>query len=415
MKKLETGNIGNGNTSTLATISRQFIAVVLLMSGGCQSMKENGMLSPRSGELFQTTKMGTGVVASSCVFPALLGWLSMQKGHLIGLPVAIIFSPLAIVAPVLDLGVVSPLTDLACLSYDLSQPQHGFYIRIVDEDGKPIPGAQISGSVENDGYDHLLSTTDLNGTTDEAGEFYVGRLFKCKGSVRAKALGYAPWLGWERIRLPENEKCSDGQTAVTNAIPTGERIVFQYAMKRSNVGDWNQKSGLSREEVEKLCVGTWRPDEDACKFIVDELGMKTGQENPAEHWIELHFDGTAVCHAPGRYYTSSVSSFYSHELRQFQDPFAWTVERNEASPWRPVSGNAWIFMPWTWCARLVVVDEKGNNRMAARYYLGEDDKGVYLAAECEDYYIPPRCILKFRKVPVLTHPSPPRGGPASGM
>ena len=420
MKKLETGNIGIGNTSTLATIGRLLAAVVLLVSGGCQSMKENGILSPRSGELFQTTKMGMGVVASSCVFPTALGWLAMQKGHLIGLPVAIIFSPFAIVAPVLDLGVVSPLTDLACLPYDLSQPQHGFYIRIVDEDGKPIPGAQISGSVENDGYNdwygHLLSTTDLSGTTDEAGEFYVGRLFKCKGSMEAKASGYAPWLGSESIRLPKNEKCSGGQTAVTNAIPTGERIVLQYVMKRSNVGDWNQKSDLSREEVEKLCVGTWRPDEDACKFIVDELGMKTGQENPAEHWIELRSDGTAVCHAPGRYYKSSFSSVYSHELRYFQDPFAWTVERNEASPWRLVSsGNAWVLMPWTWRARLSVVDEKEKHRKDVRYYLGEDDKGVYLAAECEDYYVPPRCILKFRKVPVLTQPSPLRGSSASGM
>ena len=415
MKKLETGNIGTGNTSILATIGRLLAAVVLLASGGCQSMKENGILSPRSGELFQTTKMGTGVLASSCVFPTVLGWFYVQKGHLIGLPVAIIFSPFAIVAPVLDLGVVSPLTDLACLPYDLSQPQHGFYIRIVDEDGKPIPGAQISGSVENDEDSHLLSTTDLSGTTDEAGEFYVGRLFKCKGSMEAKAPGYAPWLGSKSIRLPKNEKCSGGQTAVTNAIPAGERIVLQYVMKRSNVGDWNQKSDLSREEVEKLCVGTWRPDEDACKFIVDELGMKTGQENPAEHWIELRSDGTAVCHAPGRYYKSSVSSLYSHELRHFQKSFAWTVERNEASPWRPVSGNAWILMRWTWRARLSVVDEKEKHRKDVRYYLGEDDKGVYLAAECEDYYVPPRCILKFRKVPVLTQPSPLRGSSASGM
>ena len=191
MKKLETGNIETGNTSTLATFSKLLAAVVLLASGGCQSMKENGMLSPRSGELFQTTKLGTGVVASCCVFPTAMGWLAMQEGHLIGLPVAIIFSPFAIVAPVLDLGVVSPLTDLACLPYDLSQPQHGFYIRIVDEDGKPIPGARISGSVVNDESSHLLSTTDFSGMTDEAGEFYVGRLFKCKGSVEAKAPGYS--------------------------------------------------------------------------------------------------------------------------------------------------------------------------------------------------------------------------------
>ena len=415
MTKLETANIGTGNTSTLATIGRLLAAVALLASGGCQSMKENGMLSPRSGELFQTTKMGTGVVASCCVFPTAMGWLAMQEGHLIGLPVAIIFSPFAIVAPVLDLGVVSPLTDLVCLPYDLSQPQHGFYIRIVDEEGKPIPGARISGSVENDEDMHLLSTTDLCGTTDEAGEFYVGRLFKCHGSMSVKAPGYAPWLGWKSILLPKNEKCSGGQTAVTNAIPTGERIVLQYVMKRSNVGDWNQKSDLSREEVEKLCVGTWRPDEDACKFIVDELGMKTGQENPAGHWIELRSDGTAVCHAPGRYYKSRVSSGYSHELRYFQDPFAWTVEQNEASPLRPVSGNAWVLMPWTWRARLFVVDKTARYCKTARYYLGEDDKGVYLAAECEDYYVPPRCILKFRKVPGLKQTSSPRGGADSGM
>ena len=62
--------------------------VVAVLVGGCQSMKENGMLSPRSGEVFQTTKMGTGLVASSCVFPTVMGWFYMQKGHLIGLPVA---------------------------------------------------------------------------------------------------------------------------------------------------------------------------------------------------------------------------------------------------------------------------------------------------------------------------------------
>ena len=57
MTKLETGN-----TSTLATFNKMIAIVALLAAGGCQSMKENGMLSPRSGELFQTTKMGTGVV-----------------------------------------------------------------------------------------------------------------------------------------------------------------------------------------------------------------------------------------------------------------------------------------------------------------------------------------------------------------
>jgi len=74
---------------------------------------------------------------------------------------------------------------VVCLPYDLSLPHHGFYIRIVDEDGNPIPGARISGDIVNDDDSHLMSTTDLSGTTDENGEFYVGRLFKCKGAMRA--------------------------------------------------------------------------------------------------------------------------------------------------------------------------------------------------------------------------------------
>ncbi|MBR2714357.1 MAG: hypothetical protein IKB76_06235, partial [Kiritimatiellae bacterium] len=62
-------------------------------------------------------------------------------------------------------------------------PQHGFYIRIIDEDGKPIPGVQISGSVCNDEDSRLLSTTGLSGTTDEAGAFIIshsGNLFRLR-------------------------------------------------------------------------------------------------------------------------------------------------------------------------------------------------------------------------------------------
>ena len=72
-------------------------------------------------------------------------------------------------------------------------------------------------------------------------------------------------------------------------------------------------------------------------------------------------------------------------------------------------------MKWTWRVRLFVVDKNGKHRNDVRYYLGEDDNGVYLAPESVDYYTPPRCILKFRKVPVLTQPSPLRGDSASGM
>ena len=49
MKKLETGNIGTGNISTLATISRLLAVVALLAAGGCQ-MKEFASTPLYSGD-----------------------------------------------------------------------------------------------------------------------------------------------------------------------------------------------------------------------------------------------------------------------------------------------------------------------------------------------------------------------------
>ena len=48
MKKLGIGNIGTGNTSTLATIGRLLAAVVLLAVGGCK-MKDFASTSLYSG------------------------------------------------------------------------------------------------------------------------------------------------------------------------------------------------------------------------------------------------------------------------------------------------------------------------------------------------------------------------------
>ena len=49
MKKLETGNIGAGNTSTLATINKMIAVVALLAVGGCK-MKEFSSTPLYSGD-----------------------------------------------------------------------------------------------------------------------------------------------------------------------------------------------------------------------------------------------------------------------------------------------------------------------------------------------------------------------------
>ncbi len=385
MKKLETGNIGIGNTSILATIGKLLAAVVLLASGGCQSMKENGMLSPRSGELFQTTKMGTGVVASSCVFPTVLGWFYVQKGHLIGLPVAIIFSPFAIVAPVLDLGVVSPLTDLACLPYDLSQPQHGFYIRIVDEDGKPVPNVRVSGGVDT-GMDNLLELdkSSFDGMTDKAGEFLVSRLFgKPKGSFRASALGYMPWYFPKNIKLDGVKPEADG------------RIVLQYVVKKSDLGTWKAKTDMTREEILSILPGKWSADSETRKLLATELSWPSTND-PDKHCFTIDPAGSVVSRVPEDY----RSAFCRDNPWRNGDKFAiWKLHRKGELEW---NWNAKEQKGWLWAVRLIrtipLTKSKGEYSIQDEYYLGEDEKGIYLSPGFHCEFIGPEITLKFRKV-----------------
>ena len=77
----------------------------------------------------------------------LTGWglFAASEGRSFGYLVALAGLPLALPAYIVDECVMSPLTDIVCLPYDLCQPNHGFYIRIVDEDGKPVPNMRVSG------------------------------------------------------------------------------------------------------------------------------------------------------------------------------------------------------------------------------------------------------------------------------
>ena len=78
-------------------------------------LSNDGMLAPRSGEIFQTTRMGMGNGAKACSLLTAGGLIAVSEGHPIGWPFAIIGLPFAAVGFVLDEVIVSPLTDIACL------------------------------------------------------------------------------------------------------------------------------------------------------------------------------------------------------------------------------------------------------------------------------------------------------------
>ena len=385
MQKLETGNIGIGNTSTLATIGRLLAAVVLLVSGGCQSMKENGMLSPRSGELFQTTRMGPGKVTEVCCMLTVGGLFAASERHSFGYLVAIAGLPLAIPALVVDECVVSPLTDIVCLPYDLCQPNHGFYIRIVDEDGKPVPNVRVSGGVDT-GMDNLLELDEssFDGKTDKAGEFLVSRLFgKPRGSFRASALGYMPWYFPKNIKLDGVKPEADG------------RIVLQYVVKKSDLGTWKAKTDISREEILSILPGKWSADSETRKLMATELSWPSTND-PDKHCFTIDPSGLVVSRVPVYY----EDAHYQDNPWRDGDKFAsWQLLRKGDLElgWRAKEKEG-----WRWAVRLFrivrLTKRDGEYKVHDEYYLGEDEKGIYLSPCFHCEFIGPEITLKFRKV-----------------
>ena len=77
----------------MKTVKMSVIGVAAVVAaalvGGCQSMKKNGMLSPRSGELFQTTRMGPGKTTESCCMVTVWGLFAASEGHSFGYLVAL--------------------------------------------------------------------------------------------------------------------------------------------------------------------------------------------------------------------------------------------------------------------------------------------------------------------------------------
>lgn len=121
------------------------------------------VFEPRSGELFQTTRGGPGAIAS---YQMVFGVLTFP----IGLPLIITGGACAIV----DELVVFPFIDLVCLPYDLSQPRHGYFIRVTDDDGNPLEGVKFSAYSGSSG----MFSGRVDEVTDERGEIYVSRLEK---------------------------------------------------------------------------------------------------------------------------------------------------------------------------------------------------------------------------------------------
>lgn len=352
------------------------VAAVALCLAGCK----NGVLAPRSGELFQTTRMGPGDVTIVCSYVTIAGLFAASEGHEIGLLFAVVGLPLAVPAFALDECVVSPLTDLVCLPYDFCQPNHGFYIRVVDESGRPVPDMKIEGGVKSK-KKYLPFGSTFDGMTDSAGEFYVSGLFNLRGHFRASVPGYMPWFYPRKIKLDGVKPEADG------------RIVLQYVARKSDLGPWKAKTDVSREKLLSILPGTWSADSETRKLLAAELHWPS--TNAADrHCFTLDPSGSVVSKVPEHYYY--YRAFYEPNPWRDGGKFAhWQLHQKEDFELKgriaPREQEGWF-----WAVRL-----SSDDRMRGvqdEYYLGEDEKGIYLSPVFHAEFVCPEITLKFRKV-----------------
>lgn len=145
---------------TLGGLGKLVLAGSLL--AGASSPCLAGIFTPRSGEFFQTTREGPGCAA---LFPLAFGIYFPPAG--------VVLVPIGTALAAIDELVISPAVDLVCLPYDALCPNHGYYLRFVDEDGKPIPGVNFSATSY---YGVGISSRITDEVSDADGEIYIPRL-----------------------------------------------------------------------------------------------------------------------------------------------------------------------------------------------------------------------------------------------
>ena len=362
------------NTRMIVARAVATIAMALCLVG-CKS----GMLAPRSGELFQTTRMGPGKATEACCMVSVWGLFAASERHSFGYLVALAGLPLALPAYIVDECIMSPLTDIVCLPYDLCQPNHGFYIRIVDEDGKPVPNMRVYGSVGN-GMDNLLELdkSSFDGKTDDAGEFLVSRLFgKPTGSFMASAPGYMPMYWDRKVKLDGVKPEADG------------RIVLQYVVKKSDLGVWKAKTDITREEILSILPGKWSADSETRKLLAEELSWPSTDDTD-RHCFTIDPSGSVVSRVPEYY----ESAYCRDDPWRNGDKFStWKLHRKGETE---LAWYAKVQKGWVWAVRLA--RDVGKYSVQEEYYLGEDEKGLYLSPVFHGLCIYPEITLKFRKV-----------------
>ena len=348
---------------------------------GCKT----GMFAPRSGQLFQTTRMCPGPGSFVYTAPLMMGvWGVQKRGGEWMIPIGIVGIPIAAAGFVVDECVVSPLVDLVCLPYDLCQPKRSFYIRVVDEFGQPVPGAKVKGRIQKADY-FWMGEEKFSEITDAAGEISLDGTFHLKGHCWVSCPDYASWWNNKKFKTAEVKPDSDG------------RIVIQFVLPKANPGGWKARKDISREEVLKRLPGKWSADHESRVWL--QHGFNCRYANDLDrHCLTLDASGKVASHVPAGYefYFGNIDTSSYWNAGRYS---VWTLEgKDDVDAAKARKDDDLLPSGWLWRVHL----SKGpkNTTCSDSYYLGEDEKGLYLSPGPFSEWdgLSEKLSLKFRKV-----------------
>ena len=348
---------------------------------GCKT----GMFAPRSGQLFQTTRMCPGPGSFVYTAPLMMGvWGVQKRGGEWTIPIGIVGIPIAAAGFVVDECVVSPLVDLVCLPYDLCQPKRSFYIRVVDEFGQPVPGAKVKGRLQKADY-FWMGEEEFSEITDAAGEISLDGTFHLKGHCWVSCPDYASWWNNKKFKTAEVKPDSDG------------RIVIQFVLPKANPGGWKARKDISREEMLKRLPGKWSADHESRVWL--QHGFNCRYANDLDrHCLTLDASGKVASHVPAGYefYFGNIDTSSDWNAGRYS---VWTLEgKDDVDAAKARKDDDLLPSGWLWRVHL----SKGpkNTTCSDSYYLGEDEKGLYLSPGPFSEWdgLSEKLSLKFRKV-----------------
>ena len=146
------------------------------------------------------------------------------------------FLPVGLVGCGLEIAVLNPVRDTLMLPIDMFQPHHGYYVRVIDESGSPVAGADV----------------EIDGIGPEERRFSVSVTNEKSGLVKLPMLGESDSVCFcTRYEVPEKSEFEKSITITDLKMPSHKSPepadYIAYKVFRSDGGGMEYYGALTLE------------------------------------------------------------------------------------------------------------------------------------------------------------------------